>query len=114
MGRSRETKENIRWFQEIIDTFASEYGWSKEEIMQIYIAEVFELMLAIADRWKKKQTERIKEMAIATRIARIDKAADFQKALEELEPKTISGNTIDRETLKNEVSKMKSFLKGNV
>ena len=46
----------------IIDLFASEYGWSRQEIMNIYVDELFKFVDIIK---KRKKDEALLELAIA-------------------------------------------------
>jgi len=54
---------NYLWFQDLLDIFASEYGWTKEEVLCLYPEEAEMLARRIRIRQARRELERLEALA---------------------------------------------------
>ena len=81
----------------MVDLFASEYGWGKDEILQkVYLDEVFQLQEAIKERKEQLLKEKLSDFRMQLSIYHAKDPQEIAKVLEEeLRETELPGETLD-------------------
>lgn len=97
--------------QRIIDTFASEYSWSKEQILDLFVDELAPQQKAMADRHNKQRKRDLHTMAEAAVVPHM-KPNDIRAFFRELErDDSLMEGEITKEELHANLGKLKKVLK---
>lgn len=118
--RSGEGKEaatvsrdfNGLWLQEIIDSFASEYGWTKADTLGLFMDELEPLYEAITKRKAIESALRLKELAQAAIVPNMkthDQRDFFRKLDNQLRKKDTVTN-VSPEDIKRQNDMMRGIL----